>query len=196
MIRYLGSTKNLAGCVAGFAGVVLYLAGVVGGYWIFVVVALYAAGALLAPPEKIRLVADPEAEAGQMRSDLETLLREVDEYRGRMPDTAPERVQRIGEVLRGMLERPAGLSADPEVLHSLTRLARVDLPMSVETYLNLPWWFAAKRRAGGASAADELVAQLELLETEAHRIAERFYASDVDQQADHTRYLRERGLGS
>jgi hypothetical protein len=39
-----------------------------------------------------------------------------------------------------------------------------------------------------------LIAQLELLETESHRIAEQFYASDINQQADHTRYLRERDL--
>ena len=36
------------------------------------------------------------------------------------------------------------------------------------------------------------MAQLGLLEAEAHRVAERFYATEVDRQADHTRYLRDR----
>ncbi len=58
----------------------------------------------------------------------------------------------------------------------------------METYLNLPWWFVARR----AGAGSELVSQLGLLEAEAHRVAERFYATEVDRQADHTRYLGDR----
>jgi len=191
MIRYLGSTKNLAGCLAGFVGVVLYLVGVVGGgYWLFVVAALYAAGALLAPPDRVHLVSDDSAE---LRTELATLLSKLDEHHARMPETATDRVRRIGEALGGMLDRPAALAANPDLRHAMTRLVRVDLPMSVETYLNLPWWFAAKRRAGGEpSAGEQLLAQLELLELESHRIAERFYAADVNQQDDQLRYLRER----
>jgi hypothetical protein len=101
--------------------------------------------------------------------------------RDRLVDT----VRRIAEVLGDLLAR---LSADPDLRHSVVRLVRTDLPLSVETFLNLPWWFASRR----AGASDELVAQLGLLETEAHRIAERFCSADVDRQADDTRYLRDR----
>ncbi len=97
-------------------------------------------------------------------------------------------VERIASILRDLLADPARLAADPDLQHSLVRLVRTDLPLSLETYLNLPWWFASRR----AGAGEELVAQLGLLEAEAHRVAERFYASDVDRQADHTRYLRDR----
>jgi hypothetical protein len=97
-------------------------------------------------------------------------------------------VGRIAEVLRDLLAQPARLAADPDLRHAVVRLAGTDLPLSLETYLNLPWWFAARR----AGAGEELVAQLGLLEAEAHRVAERFYASEVDRQADHTRYLRDR----
>ncbi len=195
MIRYLGSTKNLAGCVGGLIGLVLYLIGVVGGLWPLVVGGLYAVFALLAPPERVRLVSvDAVAEAGQLRAGLASLVGKVTARAQRMPESSVDGVRRIAEVLDDLLARPDRLSADPDVQHAIVRLARTDLPLSVETYLNLPWWFAAKRRASGEpSASEELVAQLELLETEAHRVAERFYAGDVNQQADHTRYLRERG---
>ncbi|OXM64475.1 hypothetical protein [Amycolatopsis vastitatis] len=185
MLRYLGSTKNLAGCVGGLIGVVLHLTGVVGWFWPFVVGALYAAGALLAPAEKVRLVPDTSAE---LRSSLETLVRRVSAQASRMPPSVVDTAGRIAEVLRDLLAQPARLSADPDLRHAVVRLAGTDLPLSLETYLNLPWWFAARR----AGAGEELVAQLGLLEAEAHRVAERFYASEVDRQADHTRYLRDR----
>lgn len=194
MIRYLGSTKNLAGCVGGLLGLVLHLTGVVGAIWLPVVAALYLAGALLAPPEKVRLVpVDAATEAGQLRAGLDTLVRTVSEQSSRMPGSTVAEVRRIAGVLDDLLARPGRLAANPDLQHAVTRLARTDLPLSVQTYLNLPWWFAAKKRAGGgAGAGEELVTQLGLLAAEAHRVAERFYAADVDRQSDHTRYLRER----
>ncbi len=193
MMRYLGSTKNLAGCVGGLVGLVLYLAGVVGSWWPVVVVALYAVGALLAPPEKVRLVpVDAATEAGRVRDGLDVLVREVAGQASRMPESAVDSVRRIAGVLGDMLGRPEQLAASPDLRHDLVRLARTDLPLSVQTYLNLPWWFAVKRRTGGeAGAGEELVTQLGLLERQAHQLAERFYAGDVNQQADHTRYLRD-----
>ncbi|MGV9361497.1 hypothetical protein [Amycolatopsis sp. NPDC003731] len=185
MLRYLGSTKNLAGCVGGLIGVGLYLTGVVGWFWPFVVAALYAAGALLAPGEKVRLVPD---KSGELRQSLDALEAVVSAQASRMPASSVDTVRRIAVVLRDLLSRPSRLSADPDLQHAVVRLAGTDLPLSLETYLNLPWWFAARR----AGAGEELVAQLGLLEAEAHRVAERFYAAEVDRQADHTRYLRDR----
>ncbi|MFJ9784835.1 hypothetical protein ACIRSS_35055 [Amycolatopsis sp. NPDC101161] len=187
MLRYLGSNKNLLGCVGGLVGVVLYVTGVVGWFWPFVVVALYLAGALLAPSEKVRLVPDTSAE---LRSSLETLLSRVSSQASRMPASTVDTVGRIAAILRDLLSDPARLAADPDLQHAVVRLGRTDLPLSLETYLNLPWWFASRR----AGAGEELVAQLGLLEAEAHRVAERFYASEVDRQADHTRYLRDRDV--
>jgi len=193
-MRYLGSTKNLAGCVGGLVGLVLYLTGVVGSLWPLVVFGLYAVGALLAPPEKVRLVPlDAVTEAGQLRAGLDTVVGKVLAQSSRMPPSTVDSVRRIAGVLADLLSAPSRLASNPDLQHAVVRLARTDLPLSVQTYLNLPWWFAVRRRAGGgASAGEELVAQLGLLEAEAHRVAERFYAADVDRQADHTRYLRDR----
>lgn len=183
MMKYLGSTKNLVGSAAGLLGVLLYVFGVVGGYWPVVVVGLYAAGALLAPPDRVRLVpGDTSVEISQVRTDLAALLSTVEQQR--LPEGAAEFVSRITAVLTGMLDRPTVLRADPDLLHSVIRLARVDLPLSIQSYLNVPRWLSGR--------ADELLTQLDLMEAETHRIAERFYRDDITQQADHTRYLRQR----
>jgi len=113
MLRYLGSTKNLAGCVGGLLGVVLYLTGAVGWFWPFVVVALYLAGALLAPGEKVRLVPDTSA---SLRSSLETLVASVTAQSSRLPSSSVDAVRRIAEVLSDLL--PARIGSPPTLICS------------------------------------------------------------------------------
>jgi hypothetical protein len=185
VLRYLASWRNLAGCTGGLIGLLLHFAGLAGSYWVLVVLGLYGVGALAAPPERIILVTDPEEEAGQLRTELDALVLRV---RGlNVPTEVPPKLGEIAEVLRGMLDRPRELRADPDALHAVTRLVGTDLPLSVQTYLNLPWWFAAARGSGA-----ELVRQLDLLHADAVRVAERFHAADAQRQADHTRYLEDR----
>lgn len=185
VLRYLASWKNLAGCAGGLIGLGLHLAGLAGSYWVLVVAGLYGVGALAAPPERIILVTDPEEEAGALRSELDALVGRV---RGlNVPTEVPPKLAEIAEVLRGMLDRPRDLRADPDALHAVTRLVGTDLPLSVQTYLNLPWWYSTARGSG-----TELVRQLDLLHADAVRVAERFHAADAQRQADHTRYLEDR----
>ncbi|MDX8142568.1 hypothetical protein SK854_10610 [Lentzea sp. BCCO 10_0061] len=184
--RHLGSWKNLAGCTGGLIGLGLHFAGLAGSYWVLVVIGLYGVGALVAPPERVTLVTDPVEEAGALRSELDALVERVRGFR--VPDEVAPRFAEIAEVLRGMLDRPRELRADPDALHAVTRLVGTDLPLSVQTYLNLPWWYAAARGSGA-----ELVRQLDLLHADAVRTAERFHAADAQRQADHTRYLEDRG---
>lgn len=149
-------------------------------------IGLYGVGALVAPPERVTLVTDPVEEAYALRSELDALVERVRGFR--VPDEVAPRFAEIAEVLRGMLDRPRELRADPDALHAVTRLVGTDLPLSVQTYLNLPWWYAAARGSGA-----ELVRQLDLLHADAVRTAERFHAADAQRQADHTRYLEDRG---
>lgn len=185
VLRYLASWKNLAGCTGGLIGLLLHFAGLAGSYWIVVVLGLYGVGSLAAPPERIVLVTDPEEEAGQLQTELDALVLRV---RGlNVPSEVQPKLAEVAEVLRGMLDRPRELRADPDALHAVTRLVGTDLPLSVQTYLNLPWWYAAARGSGA-----ELVRQLDLLHADAVRVAERFHAADAQRQADHTRYLEDR----
>ena len=68
--RYLGSTRNIVGCLGGLLGLGLYFAGLAGPFWPTVVAALYAAGALLAPPDRVVLVTDPTEEASRLRREI------------------------------------------------------------------------------------------------------------------------------
>ena len=96
-------------------------------------------------------------------------------------------VRRVAEMLSDLLADPVRLAASPDVQHRVLLLARTDLPLSVQTYLNLPRWFAAHR----SEAGQELVTQLGLIERRAHQLAEEYYATEVNRQKDQTRYLGE-----
>ncbi|WIX79176.1 hypothetical protein QRX50_48995 [Amycolatopsis carbonis] len=193
MRRWFGSTKNIAGCVGGLIGLVLYAVGVIGPLWLmFVVMAvLYTAGALVAPPEKVRLVVDPTVEAAEVRSSLEALVQKVSSHSGRLPPSAVDGVCHVAEVLSDLLKDPLRLASTPDLQYRVLLLARTDLPLSVETYLNLPRWFASRRDADGTSAEDELAKQLDLLRGKAEKLAGEYYSADVNRQEDHTRYLGE-----
>ena len=120
VLRYLASWKNLAGCTGGLIGLLLHFAGFAGSYWLLVVLGLYGVGALAAPPERIVLVTAPEEEAGLLRTELDALVLRV---RGlNVPTEVPPKLAEIAEVLRGMLDRPRELRADPDALHAVTRL--------------------------------------------------------------------------
>ncbi|HWO59599.1 MAG TPA: hypothetical protein VNO31_06150 [Umezawaea sp.] len=184
--RYLGSTRNIVGCAGGLLGLGLYFAGLAGSYWLVVVVGLYGVGALLAPPDRVTLVTDPTEEAAGLRRDLDALVAHV--AAARVPDGVAPRLDRVADVLRGLLDRPRELRADPDALHTATRVIGTDLPLSVQNYLNLPWWYAAARQSDA-----ELLRQLDLIEADVVRTAERFHEADARRQADHTRYLEDRG---
>ncbi|WP_239648684.1 hypothetical protein [Nocardiopsis chromatogenes] len=191
---YLASTRNLVGAGAGLVGVALAFTGVLGPFWPLAVVALYVAGALAAPPERVRLAAEAVGRTPrELRRDLEGLAQKVGRSRARLPRDAAEAFERLQSRLADLLELESDVEADPETAYELERVVCTDLPEAVEAYLNLPWWFDAGRRAGGGSgAAEELRAQLALLEASVDTAAERLLEARTRRQRDHTTYLRER----
>jgi hypothetical protein len=192
--RYLTSTKNLAGAVGGIIGLIITFLGVAGPYWPVVIIGLYAAGVFAAPPEKISLVLeDAEAETGRLRRDLGRLTAEVRQHSSRIPHPALAAFGRIAELLGDVLDRPDALTVAPDQMHAIARAVRTDLPESLQSYLNLPWWYAAGRRINGQpTAAEELTTQLELLEKDLTGTADQVYQLDAQRLRDQTRYLRDR----
>ncbi|MFI2505650.1 hypothetical protein [Streptomyces sp. NPDC018972] len=193
-MAYLESRKNLAGGAGGLAGLVLTFTGVAGPYWPVVVVGLYGAGALIAPPERPAPpeFPDPSAQLDEVRADFERLrdyLADVD-----LPPTARDRLTDLTELLAALLD-PGWvteiLAQDPEAVHTLSRAVRQDVPEAVDAYVRTRWW--TRLTPGQTPPEQHLVRQLELLHAEAERLAQGLRETEARRQESHTRYLEDRG---
>jgi hypothetical protein len=194
-VPYFYSNRNLAGMAGAVVGVVLMLAGVAGAYWPVVVVGLYFIGVLVTPPNRVELVGeDPHVSASLLPGAFQSLLATVASNESRIPESALGRIRDIERTLENMLSRPDEVVARrDDILVDLQRLIQTDLPLAVQTYLNMPWWFAAaKQLSAERSASEELNRQLDLLAGEAKEVASRFHQHDLNQQTDHGGYLDER----
>lgn len=194
-VPYFHSNRNRVGMVGAIVGVVLMLTGVAGVYWPVVVVGLYFAGVLVTPPDRVSLVGeDPHVSASRLPGAFGSLLATVSSNSSRIPESALGRIGDIERTLENMLSRPGDVVARrDDILVDLQRLIQTDLPLAVQTYLNMPWWFAAvKHVSAERSASEELNRQLDLLAKEAEAVAGRFHQHDLNQQTDHGGYLDER----
>ncbi|MFD0312255.1 hypothetical protein [Streptomyces sp. NPDC127119] len=193
LFGYLESRKNLTGSACGIAGLGLTFAGVAGAYWPVVVVGLYGAGALIAPPERPPLpdFPDPSAQLGEIRDDfgkLRAYLADVE-----LPPAAAGRLTELTELLAALLD-PGWvaeiLAQDPEGVHTLSRAVRTDVPEAVDTFVRTRWWV---RLAPGTEAPERhLERQLTLLHEEAEALAAGLRETEARRQESHTRYLEDR----
>ncbi|MDT0400658.1 MULTISPECIES: hypothetical protein [Streptomyces] len=192
--RYLESRKNIAGGVCGLAGLVLTFTGVAGPYWPVVVVGLYGAGALIAPPERPALpdFPDPSAQLDELRADYATLrgyLTEVD-----LSPAAGARLTELTDLLTALLDPGWAtelLAEDPEGLHTLSRTVRQDLPEAVDSYVRARWW--TRLTPNQEPPERHLERQLVLLRRESENLAAVLRDTESRRQETHTRYLEERG---
>ncbi|MGJ6965483.1 hypothetical protein ACSDR0_26605 [Streptosporangium sp. G11] len=196
ILAYAGSTRNIAGCALALVGVVLVFLGVAGTFWPVVVAGLYGVGALLAPADRVRLtISHAEVESQRLRADLDTLLAEVGG--NRFPADVVTRVGALAEVVRDILRRADTLTSSPDHLHIVSQTIRDYLPSSLETYANLPRSYALTRRGERErSAHEELLAQLDLLDTQLRKVADSVYRGDEQALRDQGRFLRDRFGGS
>ncbi|GAA3649668.1 hypothetical protein GCM10022224_010510 [Nonomuraea antimicrobica] len=195
ILRYLGSTRNIVGSCLALLGLLGHFLGLTGAFWPVVVVALYGAGALLAPPDRVRLtISHAEVETRALREDLDGLLRRVE---GRFPGDVQAAVRALADVIGGVLARAEQLTASPDQLHVVSQTIRRYLPASLEAYANLPRRYALTRRAGRErSAHEELLTQLALLDAQMGKVAEAIHRGDEQALRDQGRFLRDRFGGS
>lgn len=192
-VGYLESRKNIAGSGCGLAGLVLTFTGAAGPYWPVVVVGLYGAGALIAPPERPAPpdFPDPSAQLDEVRGDfrrLQAYLADVE-----LPPAAAGRLTELTELLTALLD-PGWvteiLAQDPEAVHALSRAVRQDVPEAVDTFVRTRWW---TRLAPGQEPPERhLERQLALLHEEAERLAAGLRETEARRQESHTRYLEDR----
>ncbi|MDX2675478.1 hypothetical protein [Streptomyces soliscabiei] len=193
VVGFLESRKNITGSACGLAGLVLTFTGVAGPYWPVVVVGLYGAGALIAPPERPPLpdFASPSAQLEEIRGDFGRLREYLDGVE--LPPAAAGRLIELTELLTALLD-PGWvgevLARDPEGVHTLSRAVRQDIPEAVDTYVRTRWW--TRLAPGQESPERHLERQLGLLHEEAERLAASLRETEARRQESHTRYLEER----
>ncbi|WP_406344844.1 hypothetical protein [Streptomyces sp. NBC_01578] len=196
-MAYVESRKNLTGSACGIAGLALTFTGLAGAYWPVVIVGLYGAGALIAPPERPPApdFPDPSSQLETVRADFATLrdyLAEVE-----LPPAAAGRLAELTELLEGLLAPgwvSEALAADPEAIHALSRAVHQDIPESVDTYLRTRWW--TRLTPGTEPPERPLEQQLSLLHREAESLAAGLREAEARRQQTHTRYLEDRGRGN
>ncbi|MEU2074658.1 hypothetical protein ACFCWD_01290 [Streptomyces sp. NPDC056374] len=188
VLRYAGSRKNLLGSVCGLAGVGIALTGAAGALWPLVVGGLYAAGALIAPPDR---PAAPEfAEEGDRLDGLRADFARLRAYLAdaELPDAARERLTALDTLVEALLA--PGWVTDPEHLHVLARTVRQDVPEAVDAFVRTRWW--SRFTPGAEQPEHHLERQLAALHEEARAIAAALQEAEAVRQQIHTRYVEGR----
>ncbi|MFF3758534.1 hypothetical protein [Streptomyces sp. NPDC002185] len=188
LLRWAESRKNLTGSACGLAGVGIALTGAAGGLWPLVVAGLYAAGALIAPPERPGTPRFPSADErlGALRADFATLrgyLAEAD-----LPPDARDRLTAFETLVEALLE--PGWVSEPGHLHALARAVRQDVPEAVDLYVRTRWW--SRLTPGAEAPEDHLGRQLAALHGEMTAIAAALRDAEAIRQEVHTRYVEDR----
>ncbi|MDV5148061.1 prefoldin domain-containing protein [Streptomyces sp. SBC-4] len=189
LLRYAESRKNLTGCAAGLAGLALTLTGAAGSLWPLVVVGLYGAGALIAPPERPDTPHFPSADEqlDALRTDFTKLRAYLTEVE--LPSATRERLTALDALIEALLE--PGWVSDPEHLHVLARAVRLDIPEAVDTFVRTRWW--SRFTSGSEAPEGHLERQLAALHEEATAIATALQEAEAIRQHIHTEYVEGRG---
>jgi hypothetical protein len=194
-VRYVYSTRNVAGCALALLGPGLGLVGVVSPLvGLAVAPALYTVGALAAPghrPVDLAKGVDPD----DIRRSLVELQRRV---RGKVPPEVDARVDRILTTITETLPKADGLGLGSPELFALVRTATDYLPGALQVYLNLPRAYADRHVvAEGKTALGLLCDQLDLLATKMDEVADAVHRADTDKLIAHGRFLADRfGTGT
>jgi hypothetical protein len=188
---YLGSTKNIAGCVLGAGGLALLFTGVVAmPIGAVVVGALYGIGALVAPSKKHKDVASAGFDADQIVDALGNLQKEM---RGKVPPDLEAKVSKITLSIQSILPKARRLSGGSEHLFILQRTATDYLPTTVHAYLDLPRAYADSHPIGEGKTAHQLVSeQLDVLASQMDEVVDAVNKGDVDSLLAQGRFLDEK----
>ena len=190
---YLYSRRNIVGSALALGGLGLFFTGLLSGpIWAPVVAALYAIGVLLTPTDrKIDLTLDATADAGEIRKGLDRLQNTIT---GRVADDIVAQVADIrGSIEQTLASNPTGLSQADQNVFLIRQTALEYLPRALNAYLALPRTYAERRAvANGRTPHDELLAQLQLLNSKMQEVADNIAKRDTDRLIANGRFLQER----
>jgi hypothetical protein len=190
LLRYLGSRKNLAGCVLALGGLALYFIGVLGPIWPVVVVALYLVGALVVPSPRRAVVGHPGFDPDLVKEALDRLMHRVG---GRTSPDIAAKVREIQQEIVGLLPFAAQFPPGSEDLFVIQRTATDYLPSALDAYLALPPEYATTRALqDGKTAKQVLLEQLQLIDSKMDEVADAVHQRDSDRLLASGRFLEER----
>jgi hypothetical protein len=189
VLDYLGSEKNIVASALALGGLGLHFAGLLGGVWPAVVVALYVIGALVVPSRRpVGVTAN--LDVGEIRKALDGAVRMS---RSRMP---PDIQAKIAEIRQEVLDLLPSLSAFPagsQDLYVIQRTATDYLPSTLRAYLALPESYATTRVLQGGKTPQQLLReQLQLLDEKLDEITDAVHQHDTDRLLANGRFLEER----
>jgi hypothetical protein len=190
---FLYSRRNIVGTALALGGLALFFTGLVSGpIWLPVVAGLYAIGYLLTPGEqKIDLTLDATADAAEIDKGLDRLQIAIT---GRVASDILAQVGDIRASIEGTLStNPTGLSQADQNVFLIRQTALEYLPRALNAYLALPRAYAERRTvANGRTPHDELLAQLQLLNSKMQEVADNIAKRDTDRLMANGRFLQER----
>jgi hypothetical protein len=191
LLLYLYSNSNILGSLLGLVGLGLFFTGIIGDYWLLIVIGLYGIGALAAPrsqAQELRLRQELDVEA--MQQELEELVNSI---RRRVPKEIYQRVVSIKNTIIEILPYLHRLDQSNYNLYTIRQTALEYLPETLENYLKLPPAYVNLHVVkDGKTAQKLLVDQLDLLDEEMKSIAQDFYRNDTNQLVAHGRFLEEK----
>jgi hypothetical protein len=198
--RIFRSRVHVAGAAVGATGILLHVAGVIGGslWWIAVVV-LYGVGASIGVwSESLRdahqqHVIEEGLDTEAIRQALTNQFRSIN---GRVPAVVMMRFLQIRKTINELLPRARELPPGSMELFTLQQTALDYLPGALRTYLALPPAYATAHAVDGSrTPLQVLTDELTLLATNVDKVAETVRKQDTDRLLIHRRFLEDRFRG-
>jgi hypothetical protein len=194
---FLTSRRNVAGCLGGIGGIGLLLFGITsGGVGLGIIAGLYVIGYLAARPESgVGVALVDSTDTNQIKKGLERLLASI---RFRVTDDVYQRVGSIAYSIVQTLPND-GQSNDPTDpnVNLIRQTALNYLPQALDAYLSIPRIYAERRPvAGGKTAHQILIDQLDLMDQKMKEAADDIAANDTERLLTNARFLQERFANS
>jgi hypothetical protein len=194
LVRWFYGLPNIVGIVLALVGIGLYLAGVISGWLVpLIVVGLYLLASFAVPrPRAIGsgLAANADFDPAGIERELKRL---VSASQSRLPDDLAAKVVAIQTTILDILPRISGSSVDRRDLFALQRTVADYLPNTLNNYLTLPRAYADTRTVSDGKTAKQLLGeQLDLIEEKMQEISEAVAKDDVSKLLAQGRFLEER----
>jgi hypothetical protein len=191
LLIYLYSTKNIAGSALALVGLVLFFTGIIGSFvWPFVVVALYVAGALIAPGGGKYDLTSSSFDPNDVR---QALSKQLNTIHGKVPAEIEAKVQSINDTILGILPHYGEFPAGSPDLFVVGRTATDYLPRALQSYLNLPRVYATTHPVDGGKTSEQVLSgQLDLLGSKLNDVADAVHKKDSDALLANGRFLEEK----